>query len=1749
MSRLTASPFNKPSPFQFPRVPLSPPETNSDHVPASSLSASVSVAGGIDGLPNVEPDQSRSQSSDSPSARFRRGLSSLAYHSSGLRDARERGVSRNYRYFVIVVPPPAFVQDHGQLGHTLSLGPQHRLGQGMLMPLFPTMYAQLSAIAREFNFPSTTGLCLYLHVTDNGVTSTPRISDDSWQLIWNHIFEASSPSTKIPVVGKIEFDLDLRQARWYGAWLSSSHREQLDVPSSVVPSTAPSLSHFRMDSRATELDLTIGDDTIDNPSHESSVPTVRHIPRKLSLVDRLDSVSTRSGPSRPPLRPSTSSSPPANNTSPSVLSPIFQEDEPKTATLSLRGDLQSKVNIWRASANLNPSSLAARGQTSLDPANLPNTISLDAVMHDDDGEDDELNLEDFAWSVSSLGPPDYDNSESITSWDRVLSVHMDRRAEGSVCLTPSDCTSFGPSDYTLPPLSPPSERAWTPDLAGRMYEDAPLSPATATSWGPSSDLEWPPSPLSEGGISSVDFTYRMQLSRPPTPATATSWGAPSEWPASPMSDGRVSSVDFTYRMQMSRPQTPSTATSWGPASWPASPATPFYVHTPDAGQRSFDLDVEEPSGAVWRHVWPYTQKKSSTVPKSNSSPWDQVWPYRETTAAASRSSGRDDVSVYIKGSYPSLVIYQHVYPYFNLYPPVAHASGHVQCVYPHFNLYPSVANTRRLINVQVSERLDGSSQYPVFNLYPAVYPWNLNEIYSVAQPELFRKSVVQSQGYPDFQIYPAIHRSNQSASRPWNHVWPYQMPNKASSRSVHVVARPWNHGWPYWTTTKKEDSSCSTQVTTSSHPWNHVWPYTEKASSSVSVYLPCSYPSLQIYRAVYPCFDLYPALPRKLTQDSSYSTQVSASHPWNHVWPYTEKGSSSVSVYLPCSYPSFQIYRAVYPCFDLYPALPRKPTQVHYPHFDLYPAIYGVKQSPRQSSIHVSLPSSYPVFDIYKAVYPYNLEEVYPAIQLSAKFIRQNVISRSRTHGYPDFEIYPAIKSRGYPDFDIYPAHMKKRGSSRRAVEMKLLAKYPYFDLYPAVYPHIMLYPSGDIVISRKSTTKSNSNGPKSRGYPDFEIYPAVKSSGYPDFCIYPPMTMSKEKTRLSRSSATAHVGYPDFIIYPPVNSQSIGYPDFCIYPPMSMSKEKTRLSRSSAIAHIGYPDFVIYPPVNSQSIGYPDFCIYPPMTISEEKNRLSKSSATAHVGYPDFVIYPPVNSQSIGYPDFCIYPPIARWKSPSKRSTTTRSSGYPDFDIYPASKSVGYPDFCLYPPSSGRKVQQQRNGVIDMKLGFFYPFFNIYPGVYPTIMLYPPRSGEIEHKGIYVKHSSRYPVFDLYPAVYPHIVPYPRVICLPTPSLPKMVQTAVAKQVKSRRSRLTHAQLHALVWASGFPQVHRSYKALHDEVFANGVFATPSGSNASPDKLHSPRVHKSHRAVHDEVFASGIVDTPSGGTESRESLQTLRVDTVLRPRARAGSIARRPPSGAPPVRGLPPRPDSFISTSPEDINLLASPASSQGSRSSNSPSPSLERTRSSPTSSPVHAPVPPVRRRVNGNGLPPRPNSFLELRDSQAAEPARALPRTVSATNELPMRTSSLQRSASTVSASRPTDLRTTTLQRSASSVSRPPTVELRTTSLQRSMSSSRTTSIRKGPVHLSPVDERPPQLPALGSLDTPFRSSLDRSLDMDTPSRPQPPKKRDSLVMQRARAFESNEEEPILSKFPLPPRPTGPSLSSRFSSHTRPS
>jgi len=67
------------------------------------------------------------------------------------------------------------------------------------------MYGQLTAIAREFGLPSVSGVCVYLHM-EGGAAMAPRISDDTWSMLWGHLFDdMAQPTTGLPIGGRSKF--------------------------------------------------------------------------------------------------------------------------------------------------------------------------------------------------------------------------------------------------------------------------------------------------------------------------------------------------------------------------------------------------------------------------------------------------------------------------------------------------------------------------------------------------------------------------------------------------------------------------------------------------------------------------------------------------------------------------------------------------------------------------------------------------------------------------------------------------------------------------------------------------------------------------------------------------------------------------------------------------------------------------------------------------------------------------------------------------------------------------------------------------------------------------------------------------------------------------------------------------------------------------------------------------------------------------------------------------------------------------------------------------------------------------------------------------------------------------------------------------------------------------------------------------------------------------------------------------------
>ncbi|KIM21547.1 hypothetical protein M408DRAFT_333409 [Serendipita vermifera MAFF 305830] len=180
------------------------------------------------------------------------------------------------RYLLHVIPPLHLLQAEQEDANDPHVRAQFR--RGTLVSLHPTLPSQLGAIAREFSLPSTGGMILYLITAEND--AGPRITDDAWRMLWFRALQidkdgsvngkniarhhsrsttsnspypspsstsespygrlgspsstsdntpASSfmslelpininPGAALPILAKVEFDIDRRKAPWYEIW-------------------------------------------------------------------------------------------------------------------------------------------------------------------------------------------------------------------------------------------------------------------------------------------------------------------------------------------------------------------------------------------------------------------------------------------------------------------------------------------------------------------------------------------------------------------------------------------------------------------------------------------------------------------------------------------------------------------------------------------------------------------------------------------------------------------------------------------------------------------------------------------------------------------------------------------------------------------------------------------------------------------------------------------------------------------------------------------------------------------------------------------------------------------------------------------------------------------------------------------------------------------------------------------------------------------------------------------------------------------------------------------------------------------------------------------------------------------------------------------------------------------------------------------------------------------------------------------
>jgi len=107
------------------------------------------------------------------------------------------------KFLLHVIPPHHLPHDSNDLDaiHTTppppnSPGYHVHFRRGTLVPVYPTLQAQLGAIAKEYALPSTTGLILYIISTPTTNSSQPpdamdelgpRLSEDIWKHLWTRV--------------------------------------------------------------------------------------------------------------------------------------------------------------------------------------------------------------------------------------------------------------------------------------------------------------------------------------------------------------------------------------------------------------------------------------------------------------------------------------------------------------------------------------------------------------------------------------------------------------------------------------------------------------------------------------------------------------------------------------------------------------------------------------------------------------------------------------------------------------------------------------------------------------------------------------------------------------------------------------------------------------------------------------------------------------------------------------------------------------------------------------------------------------------------------------------------------------------------------------------------------------------------------------------------------------------------------------------------------------------------------------------------------------------------------------------------------------------------------------------------------------------------------------------------------------------------------------------------------------------------
>ena len=224
----------------------------------------------------------------------------------------------------------------------------HRITELDFLRRIFQLSSQIALIARDDGLPSVAGLCVYVDIgygtISDDVIKTVRVTDEAWATLWRPYFNAdavtlrlrasfrllaltctsaSADHSSVAIAGRIEFDIDLRRARWFGEWCSpsSSHlNTQRNHPSEST--------RFRTSSAFSEMVL--------EPSSRSGFDALASTPNASPSISDLSYRRGSSTASSPSL--SVSHTPPPPVALPATL-------------LSIQGDSEKKDPNWTEQLN------------------------------------------------------------------------------------------------------------------------------------------------------------------------------------------------------------------------------------------------------------------------------------------------------------------------------------------------------------------------------------------------------------------------------------------------------------------------------------------------------------------------------------------------------------------------------------------------------------------------------------------------------------------------------------------------------------------------------------------------------------------------------------------------------------------------------------------------------------------------------------------------------------------------------------------------------------------------------------------------------------------------------------------------------------------------------------------------------------------------------------------------------------------------------------------------------------------------------------------------------------------------------------------------------------------------------------------------------------------------------------------------------------------------------------------------------